>query len=186
MSAPLGDRILAQSEALRGYVARRAASLLDYEDLDDLVHAVLARAIDRAPLATFPTDEELRAWLFTVASRMLDDRRDHWRTVKRGAARVARLTRTERPTSGVPLPASAEPGPATHAERRELLVLCARALEALPPRDRDLVRWRAEGLGLEEQARRLGVGYEAAQRAGLRAFERFRKVVALAARGRQA
>lgn len=80
-------------------------------------------------------------------------------------------------------PRSPDPGPATLAERRDLLVRAARAIEVLYPRDRDLVRAIVEDEPLEDLARRLGVGYEAAKRARLRALTRFRKAFELLARG---
>lgn len=185
MSAALQARLVAQESALRGFVTRRSGSLLHFEDLDDLVQSILLKALDRVAGATFDSDAQLRAWLFTLAANLLEDRREHWRAVKRGAARVMRLTLSEAPRFGVALPAMEQSGPATRAARRELLVLTSRALEALPPRDRELIQWRSDGVPVEDQAQRLAVTYAAAQRAGLRAFERFRKLFELAARQAQ-
>jgi hypothetical protein len=60
-----------------------------------------------------------------------------------------------------------------------MIALAVRALDLLLPRDRDLVRWSADGVPLDEQAERLGVAYEAAGKARQRAIERFRKTFAL-------
>ena len=94
-----------------------------------------------------------------------------------------RLTWGGTPSSdpgAAPEPAGTVTGPSTFAMRREQLSLAVRVLEALLPRDRDLVRWSSEGVSLEEMARRLDIGYAAAQRAHLRALSRFRDAFALA------
>jgi hypothetical protein len=62
------------------------------------------------------------------------------------------------------------------------LKLAIEALATLLPKDRDLVRWSSEDVPLEEQAKRLGVSYDVAKQARLRALERFRKAYALATR----
>ena len=85
-------------------------------------------------------------------------------------------------TTGVAPPAATATGPSTFAERRELLVLATKALTSLPQRDVDLVRWRSEGLGIDEQSERLGLSYAATQRAGLRALERFQAAFELVLR----
>ena len=69
----------------------------------------------------------------------------------------------------------------THASRKELLVLVARALAVLSPRDRQLVTWATEDLPLQEQASSLGLTYPAAQKAAQRALERLRKAFRLLA-----
>jgi DNA-binding CsgD family transcriptional regulator len=65
------------------------------------------------------------------------------------------------------------------------VVLAMRALTALFPRDQELIAWIADDLPLDEIARRLGIGYDAAKQARLRAIERFRKTAAAVQRGRQ-
>jgi RNA polymerase sigma factor (sigma-70 family) len=182
MSGSLDDRIVAMEPELRGFIARRAGRLLAFDELEDLVQTALLRALERAPGTHFDTDAELRAWLFKVAASALQDRREHWRTLKRGAARIVRLTWSERPTEGAASPPAPGAGPLTWAAGRELVALAARAVAALPERDRDLVRWRSEGVPLEEQAARLGLDYATVQRAGLRAMERFEKLFELALR----
>ena len=51
------------------------------------------------------------------------------------------------------------------------------ALDALPERDRALVRWSGAGVELAEQAERLGLSYAAAQRAAHRALARYRQAL---------
>jgi DNA-directed RNA polymerase specialized sigma24 family protein len=62
------------------------------------------------------------------------------------------------------------------------LKLALEALATLLPKDRDLVRWSSEAVPLEEQAERLGISYDAAKQARLRALERFRKAYELSTR----
>lgn len=76
-------------------------------------------------------------------------------------------------------------GSSTFAARREHLRLAVLALAALPPRDRDLVRRTSEDVPIEEQAKSLGLSYDAAKQARLRALERFRKAFDLATRRRR-
>lgn len=171
-----------EQDALRGFVVKRAGTLLQYEELGDLVNGIVLRALDRSKAATYRSDPELRAWLYELASCYLADRHEHWRAAMRGAGRIVRLTLSGLSGNGVPLPRASQPGPATSAARRELLVLSTRAIAALPARDQDLVRWRSEGLSVEEQAERVGLSYAATQRAGLRAFDRFRKLFEIAVR----
>ena len=58
---------------------------------------------------------------------------------------------------------------------KELLALARQALAALGERDQKLVGWLCEDLSIDEIAERLEISYDAAERARLRALERFRK-----------
>jgi hypothetical protein len=80
------------------------------------------------------------------------------------------------------MPAGEDTGPQTFADRREQLDVAVKALALLLPRDQNLVRWASEGVDIQEQASRLGLSYDAAERAGARACERFRKAFRLARR----
>lgn len=169
--------LVAHERMLRGLLSTTARGLLQFETLDDLVQGVQARALAEADRFVFRSDAEFRAWLATLARRHVADRSDHYKAAKRRAANVIRLTLAD---GGVP--ASSRAGPSTVAERRELIVIAIKAVAALPPRDRDLVRWTSEGVPLTEQADRLGIGYDATQRAAHRAFDRLRKTFELARR----
>ncbi len=163
---------------LRRYVEKHASLLLRFETLDDLVQAIHLRALREEARFTYRSDKEFFGWMYKLARQSLADRRAYWQAMKRDSGRVLRLTFHGRDSMDVLtelLPPTTRPGPATFASRRELLVLAVKALDALPPRDRDLVRWASEDMPLEEQAAKLCVSYGAAQRAGLRAAERFRK-----------
>jgi hypothetical protein len=77
-------------------------------------------------------------------------------------------------------PSSSRTGPATFANRLEQLVIATRALALLMPRDRDIMNCSP----IEEQAARLGLSYDSAAKARLRALERFRKTFELMARSK--
>jgi DNA-directed RNA polymerase specialized sigma24 family protein len=181
-AARLAHGLAAHHEALLAFMRRHARGLLRFESAEDLVQGTHARALAEAERFEFRGDQELGAWLLTLARRHVADRHDHWSALKRGSGRVARLTWSGADSTaggGAPPVAAAGPGPSTFASRRELLVLAARALAVLLPRDRQLVQWASEDVPVAEQAERLGIGYDAAQRAGLRALERFRKAYRL-------
>jgi len=76
-------------------------------------------------------------------------------------------------------------GPATFADRRAQMEVATRALGLLPGRDRELVQALSRGLSIEETAERMGISHAAAQRARLRAQERFRQTYELVMRRRE-
>lgn len=165
-------------------VRREAAGLLRFETPEDLVQGICTRALAGRGNFEYRSEAECIGWLRTVARRHIADRHDYWSALRRGSGRVLRLTwgSSGGSTEASPLPPGSMTGPGTFAERRESLVIAAQALAALPDRDRDLVKWMSEGVPLREQAERLGIAYLAAQRAGLRAVERFRKTFELISR----
>ena len=175
MDPTLEDLLEASRARLESWLRREASGLLRYEEPDDLVQGVHLRAFEARATFEYQGDAAFTSWLWTLARRYVADRNDHWKALKRGAGRVLRLTASEKsePTRSVPLPVRRATGPATFAARRELLVLAAKALDSLPERDQQLVRWRSEGRELEEQARELDLSYAAAQRASLRAWTRY-------------
>lgn len=186
MTAPSLDELLvAKRPALRAMVGREAGRLLLYQSADDLVQAVQLRALERRERFEYQGDDAFVGWLFTLARRVLADRRDHWSALKRRSGRLLRYTASASRTSdprAVGEPSAAIAGPSTFASRREQIVLATRALDLLLPRDRDLVRWSADGTGLDEQAERLGISYAAVTQAKKRALERFRKAYELVSR----
>lgn len=178
MDPCLDERLEQQRGWLTGWLAREASGLLRFEDLDDLAQGVFARALGAAEDFRWRDLPSFRAWLVTLARRQVADRHDHWRALKRGAGRVVRLTLSERSaedTAAAVAPPSTGAGPRTFAEGREQLVLVVQALDTLPERDRLLVRWNSQGLGVKEMAKRLELGHDATQRAAHRALERLRK-----------
>jgi RNA polymerase sigma factor (sigma-70 family) len=166
-------------------VRHEARGLLRYETEEDLVQGIHLRALERAAGFRWEGEAPFFAWLRKTAESFLSDRRSYWYALKRRSGRVLRLAQStdgtgETGTGAAAEPASTSTGPSTFAARREGILLVTRVLDALLPRDRDLVRWTAEGTPLEEQARRLGIAYEAAGKARQRALKRFRKAYALA------
>jgi hypothetical protein len=183
--APGGDRAAfadwlgGQRELLAGFVRRRAGRLLlRLETTEDLVQGVCAHLLSRDD-APVPLEEPARrAWLFTACERWLSDRRDHWTALKRRGGEVLRLTFGDTDSEelrAIRDVAASVTGPSTFAVRREQVALAALALDMLLPRDRTLIEGLCADVELDEQARRLSISYDAAERARLRALERFRR-----------
>lgn len=170
---------------LAAFLARNAAKLLRWESVDDLVQDVHLRALRAAERFEYQGEEAFVAWLLLLARRHCADRFGHWRALKRGSGDVLRLTfggGESAPGAGVLDPAATDTGPMTHAWRREQLVVATRALAMLGERDRQLVEWASRGVPLAEQAGRLELSYDAAEQAGRRAQERFRRTFELLVR----
>ena len=187
MSDPreLGDLIAHHRPTIVQYLIRHGRGILPFDEPDDLAQMVQTRALQQGGRFSYEGEEAMLAWLKTIARGVIADRNDHWRALKRDRRRVLRLTFSGDPTDpgAAPQPASSQDSPSMLAARREQLNLVVRVLASLPERDRDLVRWASQGVPLTEQAERLDVEYAAAQRAGLRALDRFRKTFRLAAGG---
>jgi RNA polymerase sigma factor (sigma-70 family) len=181
----LSTHLDAHRAALSGFVRRHAGVCLRHETGEDLVQGIHLQAIAQAERFEYRSAPEFEAWVFRIARGHMSDRRDYWTAAKRSPERLLRLTR---PDGGAPAPGSArEPamhtaGPVTRADRADRLRLADEALTMLLPRDAELVRGQADGLTLDEEAERLEISYAAAQRARLRALERYRKAFLLLAR----
>lgn len=182
MAPSFHDRLAGHLDALRSYLLRQGTGLLRFEDVDDLVQGVVERALVAADDFEDRGDEAFVGWLYTLARRHVATRHTHWQTLRRGAGKVLRLTLTgasqTNVTAGVGAavaPAAEGPGPRTFAEGREQLVLAVQALDTLPERDRQFVRWMSEGMSVSEQAEIAGLEYGAAQRAAHRALDRYRR-----------
>lgn len=182
---PLGELIARRRPWIAHYIERHARGILRYDDKDDLVQMVAERALQQEGEFFYQGDPALTGWLTAVARGVIGDRHAHWNAMKRDRRRVLRLTFSGDPSDpgAAPQPASSQDSPSMLAARREQLTLVVRVLASLPARDRDLVRWASQAVPLAEQATRLGMEYGAAQRAGLRALDRFRKTFRLAAGG---
>ena len=148
---------------LEGFAGRRAGELvLRYEAAEDLAQGVIAEALQSAAEFEYRGEREARAWAFRIARRHLSNRRRHWLALKRSSGPVLRLDWTDSGGTPRPDPIASQTGPSTFAFRREQLVIAARALGLLPPRDRQIVTWEARGVAIEEQGRRMGLSYAAA------------------------
>jgi len=183
----LSSLLAKHRDDLKRFVARQGSGLLRHETEDDLVQGVQLKALGVAALVEHRGEHEFFAWLSSVARQYIADRHAYWSALRRKAGRMLRIT--ARHTTSAPATAGVDPiarvtGPSTLAARREDLALATRALALLLPRDQELVRWMTEGIAIADVAERLGVGYDAAERARLRALERFRKTFELLSRGR--
>ena len=179
----LSARLAAHRPTLLRFLERAGSGLLRFESVDDLAQLVAQRALEQAERFEDRGEEEFLGWVKTIARAVIADRHDHWHALKRGRGKVLRLTWSpdaSRDPAAVSPPPQETAGPATRAAKREQLDLIVRVLAALPERDRSLVQWASHGVPLAEQAERLGIGYDAAQRAGHRALDRFKKAVRLA------
>lgn len=175
-----------QSELTR-VVRQQARGILRYETLDDLIQGVNCHALSVAGRFEYQGQPQFLSWLAQVAKQHVASRLQYWSRLKRGSARLLRLTQGDVSRLGdsrVAVPAESGPGVTTFAWRREQLTLVARAMNVLSDRDRQFVRWAADDLPLAEQATQLGLTYAATQRAAARAVERFRKTFRLVSRGR--
>ena len=169
----LPELLIQHRTHLLRYVERRAGPVLRYETAEDLVQAIHLHALENQAAFEYRGLQPFLAWLNEVARRFLKDRREHWSALKRRPAELFRLTH-----------AGAEPeaqrtGPGTFADRREQVDLAVKALDMLPPRDREIVQCATQGLDDASVARRLGLEPRTAARARQRALDRFRKAYRL-------
>lgn len=182
MSETLESLLARHGPSMLPFLARNAGPLLRFETAEDLLQGLQVRALERGAEFIYQGEKQFFAWLHALARDHIRDRRRYWSAMKRGPARLLRLTDAASATTdpaAVREPAVRRTGPSTFASRREQLALAVKALAALLPRDRDLVSFHAEGLTIQETADRLGLSYDAAERARARALERFRKAFRL-------
>lgn len=166
--------------ALLAYVRRHAGTLLRHETAEDLAQHACVKALEHERTFRYEGDEAFRGWLYAVARSSLGERRDYWQAQRRRPERLLHLTSADTPTPGAARePAVRKTGPGTAASRKEQIALAAKALSLLLPRDAQLIRWTAEDLPLAEQARKLGISYDAVEKARQRALERYRQAFAL-------
>lgn len=172
--------LVEHQDDLARFVARHAgARLLRFESAEDLVQGMLVQILAYEESFEYRSVPEFLAWLYRIARQQIYKRTAHWYAAKRGSGDVVRLLARE--TGEIDPPASGT-SPSSFAGRREQVVLVTRALARLGGRDREIVEWSAAGASIEELAERLGIAYEAAKKARLRALERLRKLYELAAK----
>ncbi len=89
MNAPLDARVdlgrwlVAQRDALAGFVRKRAGRLLlRLETAEDLAQGICAHLLERGARPHDGEEAAQRAWLYTASERWLSDRRDHWSALK--------------------------------------------------------------------------------------------------------
>ena len=171
----LADLLSRHRDTLIRYFEKNAAYLRRFEAPEDLAQGVHLHAIKHRDRFEYQGEKQFIGWLLALARQHLADRIAHWKALKRNAGPMLRITFSG---AGVDPPAAAT-GPVTHASRKEQLHLATLAMDGLPPRDRELLRMMSAGAGIDTVASRLKISGAAAQRARLRAMERFRKVYAL-------
>lgn len=151
------------------YFERRAGALRRQESPEDLAQGVHLYAIQHRDAFEYQGEPAAVGWLLRLARQHHARRIEHWNAMKRDGGRMLRLTLAEHP-------AAEGPGPRTAAEQSEQLLLAARAMDGLPERDFELVQLMTRDLSVREIAERLGLSEAAAQKARLRAMDRFRKI----------
>jgi RNA polymerase sigma-70 factor, ECF subfamily len=127
----------------------------DADVADDIAQEAFVRLL-RQPLG----DDEVRPWLFTVATNLVRDR-------------ARKADRRQRLLAGAPRLVTPMPAPDEAAERSELIAGVRRTLEQLPARDRQLLLMREEGFRYDEIARVVGVAPASVGTLIARALKRF-------------
>lgn len=181
-SPPLPVLLDRHRDRLVRWLEANARGLRRFESADDLAQGVHLHVLQVADRFAWRGDDAFVGWLLAVARRFVADRAAHWHALKRDAGPTLRITFAGAGSEdGTTLePSLSRTGPATWASRREELTRATRVLAAMSPRDAELVRLHARGLDVDEIAQRLSLTPAAAQRARLRAVERFRRLFALA------
>lgn len=161
------------------WVQRHASpALLRMEGVEDLVQSAYAQALTSAPGFEDRSEAEFQAWLFKITRRCLRNRSRHWGALKRNSGKLLRLTWSGSldTTAALPIPETG-PGPVTLTLRKEQLLMVAKALDRLSPRDQNLILWSVAGQSTSELSAGLEISANAAERARQRAFERLREEV---------
>lgn len=145
-------------------LARRM--LHSHEDAADVAQEVFIR-VHRA-LARFAARSQLRTWLFRITVNLcLDYSGRRSRDVLAGLREFLWQ------------PAAAHDGPVEHAERRELAEVVARAIDALPPRQKAMVVLRVyQDLPYAEIGRIMGCAEGTVKATMFAAFGKLRKTLA--------
>ncbi|MCC6427715.1 MAG: hypothetical protein IT435_12955 [Phycisphaerales bacterium] len=183
------EYLLVEHRSIIEAIVRRDAGvvLMRFESSEDLSQGIAQEAIRSAAQFRWEGPEAFAGWLAVIARRYLSGRRDYWLAHKRNPGVILRLTFTSAGGQRIEHRELADTaaGPATFAFRKEQLVMATRALAMLLPRDRDIVTWLSEGLGIDEISARLGIARDAAEKARTRALDRLRKTFAILARQEQ-
>lgn len=163
--------------SLLRFVEREARGLLDRESAEDLVQGIHVRALRAASSYDHVDERGFLNWIATLARRHIADRHEHWVALRRAAPGALHITQTWAGSGGGVVPMASSLSPGSKVARKEDLERAAAALDRLEPRDRALIEMMVADVELEEIAKRLGIGYEAAKKARQRAVERLREEV---------
>lgn len=178
----LPDLLEQHRAALVRMVASEGRGLLGRDSTEDLVQDICLRALRQEEQFVYRSEPEFFAWIKLITKQQIADRHDYWSALRRQAGQLLRITSSSSAGStGSPAvrPADGATGPATFADRREMLELASRTLGMMLERDRDLIRRISLGHDISELAKHLGISYSAAEIAKRRALERFRKTFEL-------
>lgn len=149
----------------------------DDQAAEDVVQKTMIRAVRK--LHTYRGEAALFTWLCTLCRREIGV----WIEC-RGRAHEVALAEDD-PTTRLALDAAARiasDDPESQARRRELTRLVQLTLDQLPGRYGQVLEWKyIEGLSVDEIARRLNVGYKAAESLLSRARPAFRDAFAVLA-----
>lgn len=108
---------------------------------------------------------------------------NNWSAARRNGGALMRITQVGSNSTlgdGVE-PVSPGRGPATFAQRRDLLAIAAQAVDVLLPRDQQIVAMIHDGLTVPEMSEQLSLTVETTRRTKQRAVERFRQAYELIA-----
>jgi RNA polymerase sigma-70 factor (ECF subfamily) len=151
--------------ALYRFVAR---SIRDRAQAEELYQEIWMRVIEAR--GRYEVQAKFTTWLYTVAHNRLVD---HWR--KRGLALVS-LDQEE--SGGIDPPAGADYEPHRILEAKQGLARFARALEALPPAQREAFLLHEEaGMSVAEIAHATGANEQAAKSRLRYALQKLREAV---------
>ena len=141
-------------DQLHRYVASRVTASAD---VDDLVQAILERAITKSLTATIDSSV---GWLFGIARNAIAD---HYRQQARSLGRAADA-----------LEAVADPLGDSDAERRAIVACMEPLLASIPPDAAELLRWAdMQGESMQTISEKLGIGLSATKSRVQRARKEF-------------
>ncbi|HZL98875.1 MAG TPA: sigma-70 family RNA polymerase sigma factor [Planctomycetota bacterium] len=165
----LAALLAAHLPELRAFVSQRADRLLlSKESRSDLVQSVCREVVEHASRYEHRGGDGFRQWLRATAERKIIDRYRYYTADKRDAARDVAPAPD---AGGGSDPCDGGPSPSQHAVAAEQAERLQRALDALPPHYRDVIRLaRLEGLPLAEVAVRLGRSEDAVRNLLFRAL----------------
>jgi RNA polymerase sigma-70 factor (ECF subfamily) len=138
----------------------------DRDQADDLAQEAFVRLLDRGPRGPA---HGLRVWMFRVATNLIRD--------------AARQSHTRRRIMTGAAPPDPVPSPEGEMERSEKVQEVRAALSQLPPRDREVLLLRQEGLSYKEIAQVVNVAPTSVGTLLARALRRFESVYAKEGQG---
>jgi RNA polymerase sigma-70 factor (ECF subfamily) len=159
-AAAIADLLVALLPGLRAYLARNAGPLVGQkESPDDLAQSVCREVLERlaSERIEYRGEAQFRQWLYQAALHKLQNRHRYWRAERRDAGHEVDAGDTDAAARWEAFFATLST-PSDKAMRHEDLERLQRALAALEPAQREIIRLaRLEGLGHAELAARFAV-----------------------------